>query len=332
MRGTLVCPEGSLVALAAQARGIEVLLMPMSGDLDVGFIFRLRRVIRQLRPDLVHVHSRRGADRFGGLAAILAGVPAILSRRVDRPEPAWARPKYWPYKRVIAISACIEEQLLVAGVPERKLRLVSSGVLPESCAPSWSRAKFLTEFGLDDDDFVIAMIAQLIPRKGHRYLLDALPKIHASYRGTRVLLFGAGPQEEKLTELIRQKRLDKVVQLAGHRTDLLEFLGHVQLVVHPATREGLGVSLLEAQAAGLPVVGFRVGGVTEAISDGTTGTLVAARDSDALAEEIIRLAWNPRERAAMSAAARERIAMQFSVDSMVQGNLAVYREISGGDV
>jgi len=332
VRGTLVCPEGSLVAVAAQARGIEVVPVPMSGDLDVGFVFRLRRVIRQIRPDLVHVHSRRGADRFGGPAAVLARVPAILSRRVDRPESAWARPRYWPYKKVIAISAYIEEQLRATGVPERKLRLVSSGVLPEACAPSWSRKKFLTEFGLDDDDFVIAMIAQLIPRKGQRYLLDALPKIHASFRGTRVLLFGAGPQEKKLADLIRQKRLDKLVQLAGHRTDLLEFLGHVQLVAHPATREGLGVSLLEAQAAGVPVVGFRVGGVTEAISDGVTGTLVPARDSDALAEAIIRLAWNPRERAAMSAAARERVATQFSVDGMVQGNLAVYREISGGEV
>jgi glycosyltransferase involved in cell wall biosynthesis len=233
---------------------------------------------------------------------------------------------------VIAISDRIGEQLLAAGVPERKLRLVSSGVLPEACAPSWSREKFLTEFGLGPDDFVIAMIAQLIPRKGHRYLLDALPKIHASYRGTRVLLFGAGSQEQKLAELIEHKRLGDVVQLAGHRPDLLEFLGHVQLVVHPATREGLGVSLLEAQAAGVPVVGFRVGGVTEVVSDGVTGALVAARDSDALAAAIIRLAWNPRERSAMSTAARERIAAEFSVDGMVQGNLAVYREIIGDDI
>jgi glycosyltransferase involved in cell wall biosynthesis len=332
VRGTLVCPEGSLVAVAAQARGIEVVPVPMSGDLDFGFVLRLRRVIRQVQPSLVHVHSRRGADRFGGLAAILAGVPAVLSRRVDRRESAWARPRYWPYKRVIAISDCIGEQLLATGLPERKLRLVNSGVLPEACAPSWSREKFLAEFGLGADDFVIAMIAQLIPRKGHRYLIDALPKIHASFRGTRVLLFGAGSQEQKLAELIERKRLGDIVQLAGHRLDLLEFLGHVQLVVHPATREGLGVSLLEAQAAGIPVVGSRVGGVTQAVSDGVTGTLVAPRDSDALAAAIIRLVWNPRDRAAMSAAARARIAEHFSADGMVQGNLAVYQEIIGGDI
>ncbi|NND35655.1 MAG: glycosyltransferase, partial [Gammaproteobacteria bacterium] len=73
VRGTLVCVEEGLVAVAAQARGIDVVTMPMSGDLDLKFILRLRRVIRELRPSLVHVHSRRGADRFGGIAALLAG-------------------------------------------------------------------------------------------------------------------------------------------------------------------------------------------------------------------------------------------------------------------
>jgi len=329
VRGTLVCPVNSFVAGAAQARGIDVVTVPMRGDLDFGFAVRLWRLIRRLKPSLVHVHSRRGADRAGGVAACLAGVPAVLSRRVDRRESSWGRPKYWCYRRVIAISGCIRRQLLDAGVPEGKIRLVASGVVPEACAPTWPREKFLAEFGLGEDDFVIGMVAQLIPRKGHRYLLEALPKIHAAGAGIRVIVFGAGALEPRLREAVEQKQLADVVRFAGYRPDLLEFLGHLQLVVHPATREGLGVSLLEAQAAGVPIVGFRAGGVVEAVDDGVTGTLVEPRDVDALAGAITRLVGQPRERAAMGVAARQRIADQFSVDGMVRGNLAVYREIIG---
>lgn len=329
VRGTLVCPEHSFVAVAAQARGIDVATVPMRGDLDIGFGLWLWRLIRRRRPALVHVHSRRGADRFGGVAASLAGVPAVLTRRVDSRESLLGRPKYGFYRRVVAISGCIRRQLLDAGVPERKVRLVASGVLPEACAPTWPREKFLAEFDLGEDDFVIGMIAQLIPRKGHRYLLEALPQIHAACVGTRVLLFGAGALESQLREAVGQQQLGEVVRFAGYRPDLLDFLGHLQLVVHPATREGLGVSLLEAQAAGVPIVGFRAGGVVEAVDAGVTGTLVSPRDVDALAESITHLASHPPERAAMSAAAREWIARQFSVDGMVQGNLAVYREVTG---
>ncbi|MFQ5636107.1 MAG: glycosyltransferase, partial [Gammaproteobacteria bacterium] len=84
VRGTLVCTQGSLVGVAARARGIDVLPVPMGGDLDLSFAGRLRRLIRRVRPSLVHVHSRRGADRLGGPAALAAGAPAVLSRRIDR--------------------------------------------------------------------------------------------------------------------------------------------------------------------------------------------------------------------------------------------------------
>lgn len=328
-RGTLVCAAGSLVSVAAQARGIDVVSVPMRGDLDIGFVLRLWRIVRRVQPTVVHVHSRRGADWFGGIAAGLAGVPAVLSRRVDRDESAWSRPKYWCYRRIVAISGCIRAQLRAAGVPERKLRIVRSGVLPEAGGPTWPRERFLHEFGLDEDAFVIGVIAQLIPRKGHRYLLDALPAIHAAYVGTRVLLFGEGGLEPRLRELVEQKQLGDVVRFAGFRPDLAEFLGHVDLIVHPATREGLGVSLLEAQAAGVPVVAFRAGGVVEAVNDRVTGTLVAPRDVTGLEQAITHLAWHPQERVKMGAAAREWIGDQFSVAAMVSGNHAVYREVTG---
>mgnify|MGYP002138336202 CR=1 FL=1 len=85
----LVTPRGAAIAEAARALGVPVRELPMRGDLDIAFVWRLRQLLRQEQPDLLHLHSRRGADLWGGLAGRWAGVPVVLSRRVDNPEPRW---------------------------------------------------------------------------------------------------------------------------------------------------------------------------------------------------------------------------------------------------
>ena len=256
VESTLVCPVGSEIAAVGRAQGLSVRDLPMHGDLDPGFIFRFRRLIDELDPDVIHVHSRRGADTLGGLAARLGGIPAVLSRRVDsRGIPVIGQLKYYFYQKVIAISDQIYQQLAGPGLPNSKLRLVRSAIDPAACQPSWSREQFLREFNLQESDFVVAVVAQLIARKGHRYLLEALAKITMVCPELRVILFGRGPLKKRLKKMLARSDLKSVVQFAGYREDLPAFLGHCQLLVHPAVREGLGLGLLEAQAAGVPVVG-----------------------------------------------------------------------------
>ncbi|MFW2405008.1 MAG: glycosyltransferase family 4 protein [Gammaproteobacteria bacterium] len=327
VRNTLVCAAGGEVEAAAVERGLDVRPLRAGGDFDGMFGWRLSRVIRELRPSIVHVHSRRGADRFGGQAALLAGVPAVLSRRVDSRESMFGGFKYGFYEYVIAISDCIRRQLLDVGVPAGKIRLVPSGVSAAPTDAGWTRDRYLAEFGLGEDDLVVFMIAQLIPRKGHAYLLDAWSRIRSDCPNARTLLFGTGALESKLRAVVASRGLKDVVRFAGFRPDLADFIGHADLVVHPAIREGLGVSLLQAQAAGVPVVGFAAGGVEEAVDDGVTGTLVPPRDADALADAIIQLAENPEERERMGAAARSWVEEKFNIDNMIEGNLHVYLEV-----
>jgi glycosyltransferase involved in cell wall biosynthesis len=328
VESTLVCPPDSAVARVASARGLRIREVPMCGDLDVGFVTRFRRLIDELSPDIVHVHSRRGADTLGGLAARRAGVPSVLTRRVDsRGLPIISPLKYKSFHKVIAISDTIYKQLKDAGVPPAKIHRVRSAVDPAEWQVSWSREQFLREFDLQDAHVVAAVIAQLIPRKGHRYLLDALLKITTVSPGLRVICFGRGRLENSLRKAVADAGLEDIVRFPGYRDDLPEFLGHCKLLVHPAVREGLGLGLLEAQAAGLPVVGFRVAGVAEAVVDGRTGVLVAARDSTALAAAMAELYDNQARREAMAVAGRDRIGTEFGLDQMIQGNLNVYREI-----
>lgn len=323
----LVCPVDSAIADGSFGTGIDVATVPMGGDLDFGFITRLSRLIESYAPDLVHLHSRRGADWLGALAARRCHKPAVLTRRVTNPEPGWAVPvKYRLYDRVITISRAIADGLREVGVPEDKIRLVHSAV-PAAAADGWSRERFLQEFNLPADAIVVGMAAQFIRRKGHDVLMRALPALRVTHPDLRFLLFGKGPLFGDVRRQVEAAFLDDRVTLTGYREDLREFIGCLDLLVHPALDEGLGVVLLEAAAAGVPVVATPVGGVPEIVRDGENGLLVPPDDPPALARAVHTLIDDACRRETMAEAGRTIVDREFSVRAMVDGNLAVYREI-----
>ena len=327
VQNILVCATGSEIAARAPATS-TVVALPMRGDLDGALIGRLRRVIRLHRPDLVHLHSRRGADVLGGLAARLAGVPAILSRRVDNPESRlWVALKYRLFAHLITISEGIRSVLLREGLAADRVSCVRSAVDPAPWRQGCARTAFRDAFGLPPQAPVIGMIAQFIPRKGHHHLLAALPAVLRRHTDLQVLLFGQGPLEAEVAAAVRARGLDRQVRLVGYRSDLARWLGCLDLVVHPADREGLGVALLQAAAAGVPVVATRAGGMPEIVEHGSNGLLIEPGDVPALAAALDRLLGDAGLRAAMGRQGRQRVDALFAVAVMVAGNLAVYRQV-----
>jgi glycosyltransferase involved in cell wall biosynthesis len=330
VESVLVCPCGSAVAKELRNRISTVYEIPMGGDLDLGLIRRLRRIIKKEQPDVVHLHSRRGADLLGGIAARLAGVKVVLSRRVDNPEPAWlARWKYLLFDRVITISEGIRRVLLAEGVEPERVLCVRSAVSPEAYQAVCDKAWFRQEFGLTGGDICLAVIAQLIPRKGHRFLLQALPGLLEGFPDIHLFLFGQGPIEAELRQQVAELGLEGRVVFAGFRTDLPRILPCLDLVVHPALMEGLGISLLQAAGAGVPIVAVNAGGMPEVVRDGLNGLLVPPADSAALGLAIKRLLGDPELAKRMGRAGAELVAESFSVEVMVAGNLRVYRELLG---
>lgn len=329
----LACPENSAIAEAASGHA-TVHPMRMSGDLDVGMVPRLRALIKRERPDIVHLHSRRGADILGGVAARLSACPVVLSRRVDNPEPAWiASVKYRLYDRVITISEGIFRVLASEGVSESKLRCVHSAVDTELYRPARgdgvARMLLRREFGVLADELVVGMVAQFIPRKGHQTLLDALPAVTAVCPRIKVILFGQGPMAEDIrAHIAASSMLSQHVVMAGFRKDLNQLLPGLDLLVHPAHMEGLGVSLLQAAACGVPLIGGRAGGIPEIVHPGVNGELIEPGDAAGLAAAMVKLLSSPERRHAYADAGRELVLSRFSIDAMVQGNLAVYRELA----
>lgn len=325
----LACTEESAIADKASREGFRVEAMACTGEIDLEFMLRLRHLMRVEKPDLAHLHSRRGADSLGLLAAKWTSTPVVISRRVDNPETPWiAKFKYGLCDHVITISEAIKRVLLSIGIDGSKITCVRSAVFPERFVPTVSKSEFLEDMELAPDSFVIAVVAQFIERKNHIGLLRALAAIKDQLpANVQVLFFGQGPLLESLQNAVMNLNLENRVKFVGFRDDLHEFISHVDLLVHPAKMEGLGVSLIEAAAAGVPIIGNPAGGIPEIVRNRKNGLLVDCSDPEALGEAIFNLCSDDRARARMGELGRQLVADEFSVDAMVEGNLAVYRNL-----
>ena len=326
----LVCTRHSAIEPVAAGAGIPVTALPCAGELDLAFVWRLRRLLLREAPDLVHCHSRRGADFLGGQAASMVGLPAIVSRRVDNTEPAlMSALRYRRFARVVAISENIAEMLRQAGINEERLVVIRSAVDTSQIRQQPDREFLKREFGIGTDDFAIAVVAQLIPRKGHRYLLEALASLKGSYPRLRLEIFGNGVLDAALRRLVAALGLNDIAHFAGYRDDLDDYLAGFDLLVHPAIREGLGVAMLKASAAGLPVIAFDVAGAREVVEHGHTGLLVPNEDSDALAAAIASLIEDTALRRRLGENGRVRMQKEFSIDNMVNEYVKTYEAVLG---
>ena len=329
IRNVLVCPRGSAIAEAAGENVAALYTVPMKGDLDLLFGTRLARILKKEEPDILHLHSRRGADIMGGITARLTGTPCVLTRRVDNPENrSWAKVKYRMYQKIITISEGIREVLISSGVPPGNITCVHSAVdasrYSSPCDATW----FREEFGIRENEMACGVVAQFIERKGHKYLLEAIPAITSESPNVRFLLFGKGPLEGKLKAMCLDLGISNRVIFAGFREDLERVMGCLDLLVHPALMEGLGVSLLQAASAGVPIVGTRVGGIPEIVKDSVNGHLVPPGDVPALVSAVTRLLSDRDLGRDLGKAGRKIAGEEYSISSMVEGNLEVYREVT----
>ena len=325
---TLICPVGSAIGQAARERGVAVEEVGYRGDLDWMVVPKIKRLLRQQSIDLVHVHSRRGADVWGGLAARQVGLPCVISRRVDHHEARWlAGFKYAMCDHVIAISEGIRAVLLADGVPADKVSCVRSAVDFERFQTVSDAAALKARFGLPDDSVVVGMAAQLIPRKGHDVLLEAVAALKDRWPQLRVLIMGKGPLGTSVAQQIEAMGLEERVHCVGFLTDIEAVLPHLAFLVHPARTEGLGVALLQAASAGLAVIASRAGGMPEAVLDEETGLLIPPGDAQALVAAMERLLNDPVLADDYGAAGRRRMADEFSIDAMAAGNLSIYRRL-----
>jgi glycosyltransferase involved in cell wall biosynthesis len=184
-------------------------------------------------------------------------------------------------------------------------------------------------FGLRSDVLAVGVVAQFIERKRHTWLFRLLPELVREFPQLRVICFGRGPLEQRLRSELERLGLTQRVTLAGFRGDLPDLVPGLDVLVHPADREGLGVALLEAGSAGVPVVACDVGGVPDVVVDGETGRLVQAADAAAMRRALASLLSSVDERRRLGVAGRRRVERHFDLGKLVVEHVALYTRLLG---
>ena len=321
-------PGGRFVERAREA-GLETLAVRMRGAWDLPAVYRLARIIRRERVDIVHTHS--SVDGWiGGLAARATAVPVVRTRHVSIRIRRRLNPVYrWLADRVITSGEAIRKLVIEAGVrPERAVAIPAGVDLAEFSGTADGEA-MRERLGLSRP--VIGSVAMFRGSKGHAPLLDAFAAVHARRPSARLLLVGDGIRRAWVEGLAKERGLGDAVCFTGFRSDVPDLLRAMDCFVLASTRtEGVPQSLLQAFAAGVPAVGSAIGGIPEVIADGETGTLVEPDDPGALAVAIEAILANPAAAATRARAARKLVEERYSHVAAVSRLLALYDEVMAG--
>ena len=228
---------------------------------------------------------------------------------------------------MIAISDQVVEHLKGDfGVKASKIHLVISGVDLEafSMIQSDERVEKRKQLGVGDK-IVLGMVARLSDVKGQDVLIQALPKILDRFPQALVVLAGKGKFKPELERLISQLKLDGKVWFLENEWDVRSYLCAFDLYLNPSRQEGLGISVIEAQACGIPVVASRVGGLPVLVQEAKTGFLVSPEQPNELASKVVQVLNSPEKMDFVRIQAREFIEKNFSDTQMVEKTISVYR-------
>lgn len=300
-----------------RALGIDVEVLDIGGLLAPRDHRRLWRRLRAVAPDVLHAHLEY-ADLFAGVAARRLGLPCVSTIHVMRWEEdrrerlklaLAARARAIGMQAVICVSAAAREAYLAQGWPTPPVLVVPNGIAadvrPEASAALRER------LGIARGARVVGTLSVLRDGKGHEALFAALPALRAAVPDVEVLVAGDGPDAARITAAARAAGARPV----GHVEDPLAFVGALDVLAHPSAVDALPTALMEAAAAGTPVVATAVGGIPDIVDDGRTGLLLGAdAGPEGLAAALAALLGDPGRRAAMAAAARERHRERFSAD------------------
>lgn len=319
-----VVQPGSKLAARMRSTHLPWEAMPLRGLIGLRSAGCLARRLRDIGPDIVHIHES-ASHVAAGMAARLAGKPKIVvTRRTERPlRGGWlgvGKYRLW-CDRLICVSQAIKRRYLDGGLPEKLLTIIPDFVdcrhFDPAAAPARDSATPPT----------VLIVGQLSADKGHRVLLRAMREVIGRMPDARLRIVGEGEEEPRLRAQARRLELGARVEFAGFLPDVRSALAQTDVFVQPSLLEGLGLAVLEAMAMAKPVVVSNAGGLAESVADGETGLVVPAGEAGPLAEAILSLLENPDRARQMGAAGRERALTHFDRPRIVERILALYHEV-----
>ena len=322
---------GPLEKMLAEA-GVPVWILHKRGKWDLTVLLRLRRVVREFRPDILHTWLPT-ANTLGRVTGILCGVPACIA--AERAADTW---KGWLRRRLDRVLERRTARIICNADAVRRFLTERIGLHAEKIC--------VIRNGLDLDEFdkaaavelppplpkppegpLLGSVGRLEPQKGMTFLIEAFKRLPASPANAHLWIVGQGPEEQRLRRQAADAGLEKRVHFLGLRKDVPALMARFCLFVLPSLWEGLPNAVLEAMAARRAVVATRVDGTPEAVVENETGLLVPPRDPEALAEAMTALLRDETRRARFGEAGRRRVEEVFDMGNMIARTQDLYREV-----
>jgi len=355
--GQVICGE---VMLATRNAGHEVLLvtpslgeftdllkpesvpivqLPMARTYHLHRAWQFARLLKAWRADLVHCHSAVTGSILARLGAKMAGVPCLNHVHIENKfsDLPWIRTiQVWLDNltacfadEIVAISEHTRRSLIGQGLPSHKIRVIRNGISVVADANGKAANRARAVLGIEGAGPVVGTVARLCPVKGQREYILAAQQIRNEFPEAMFAIIGEdiefdGYYRHELERLARHLGLDDRVQFFGFRRDAAQLIHGFDVFVLPSWIEGLPVTVLEAMAAGKPVVATSVGGVPELVVEGETGLLVPPRDPERLAEAIAELLHHPDVARRMGTNGCARVREHFSQSEMLKQVMALY--------
>ncbi|AQS59570.1 glycosyl transferase family 1 [Desulforamulus ferrireducens] len=338
---TVACPPNCPLFEELTSLGIKTLPIPLLGELsptkDYAVVRTLVKYLHQSGTTILHAHSSKGA-LVGRIAAIIARTPVVLftvHNSIFYEEwPQWKKSLFAYVERLLArftdriitVSEALKQELIEnEKIPAKQISTIYNGIEVDKFTAKVDMLSIRKELNIPELGPVIGTIARLAPQKGVTYFLKAASLLK-EYQ-VNFLVVGDGPLRESLEQEVIELGLQKRVVFTGNRENIADILSMMDIFVLPSVTEGLPLTILEAMAAGKPVVATRVGGVPEAIVEGKTGLVVAPRDPEALAVALAGMLSERDKLIRMGLNGQKHVVEKFTIQHMVDRTTELYTQL-----
>lgn len=313
---------------------IDVILIDQWGKICISAFFGLFKLLKIEKPDILHTYLFT-ASLYGRIVAKLIGIPIVIVS--ERSTDIWKKSSYvWMDRllakvtdKILVNAETIKESLVKRErIPDKKIQIIYNGLdLNKFDLARSERNQIRKNLGVLNGNLVIGILGRLSREKDHSTFLNAAKKIISTVPHVNFLIVGDGNLREKLEGISVTLGLNKKVIFAGKINNVSNILQAMDVLVSTSIYEGCSNAILEAMAAGLPVVATKVGGNTEIVRDGITGILIPSQDPDELARAVLSLLNNSELMKSMGNKGRERIETDFLLSNMVKNTEEVYETL-----
>jgi glycosyltransferase involved in cell wall biosynthesis len=328
---TLICKPEAEIIKYANKETIEVLPIRIAGDFDPFTISRLIKIYKKGKFDIVIANVGKDIRLAGLVAKFVSGVSVIALHQVDREIKNNLRYRftYNSLANMIVVNSFATKNTLLKSAPwllDKNIKVVYHGIDYEKFSIANTK-DIRTELGLSQQDLIIGFVGRLSVQKGVKYMLDAFKLVAEKFKNVHLVIVGTGELEEMVKESATELNLEDRIHLLGFRKDIPDLMRTFDIFLLPSLWEGFGIVLIEAMAAGKPVVATNTSSIPEIVEDGRSGILVPPENAEAISDALKKIISEPELRTKFGKEGQKIVCEKFTTDRMINDYEKIFQSL-----